>query len=235
MSGPLIGVTTYSNDDGTGYRLPRDYGDAIRRAGGIPVLCTPGEQQLDGLLDRLDGFVLTGGGDIDPQLYGGRMHETIYMLDAERDALEIALARRLAARSLPTLAICRGMQIMNVALGGSLVEHIPDEFGETLLHREPPRGPTRHLVTIAADSRLGQSLNVGDCEVVSWHHQALRRVADRMRVVARAADQVIEAAEVPDHRWLVCVQWHPEMSAARDPIQQRIFQSLVHQAQSQRS
>jgi putative glutamine amidotransferase len=227
---PLIGITTYGCDSDKGFRLPREYADAVRRAGGIPVLCAPGESHVDGLLDRVDGVVLAGGGDIDPVHYAGRAHETIYGTDPERDASELKLVCGLVERRMPTLAICRGMQLVNVALGGSLVEHIPDEFGETIVHRVPPRNPAEHLVRLEPSSKLAMSLGIREFPVVSWHHQAVRRPAACLVVVGSAEDQVIEAAEMPDHPWLICVQWHPELSAQRDQVQQRLFDQFVNAA-----
>ncbi len=227
MPGPLIGLTTYGRDKENQFPLPAEYVEAVRRAGGIPLLIPPGEAQLEPILARLDGLILTGGGDLDPSHYAGANHESIYMVDRERDATELALARRLVELGLPSLCICRGAQVLNVALGGTLIEHLPDEVGEELAHRLPERRPTRHPILLEPDSRLARILGSQEIEAVSWHHQAVRRPAPGLRVVARAPDGAIEALEMPSHPWLLAVQWHPEMTAATDPIQQRLFQALV--------
>ena len=127
---PLIGLTTYHRNGDHKFDLPAEYVDAVRRAGGIPVLVPPGESRWDDVLRRLDAVILTGGGDISPDAYGGRDHPMLYMVDDERDASEISLARRAVDSGLPTLGICRGTQVLNVALGGTLVEHLPDVVGE---------------------------------------------------------------------------------------------------------
>jgi putative glutamine amidotransferase len=197
------------------------------------VLLPPGEPRPLALLARLDGLILAGGGDIDPATYGGRQHETIYMVDADRDRTELALARRAVEASLPTLGICRGSQVLNVALGGSLIEHLPDEVGESVPHRTPDRLPTRHEVAIQAGSRLERILGTPSLTPASWHHQAVRRLAPGLEVVARAPDGVVEAFEMPAHPWLIAVQWHPELRAAEDPAEQRLFEELVHAANKQ--
>jgi len=227
MQRPLIGITTYGRDDDNKFSLPAEYVDSVRRAGGIPLLLPPGEQALDQALSGLDGLILAGGGDLDPELYEGDRHETIYMLDPERDATELELAQQVTRTGKPTLGICRGTQVINVALGGSLIEHLPDEVGETISHRLPPRNPAAHSVAIQAGSQLAAILQSEELESASWHHQALRRVAPGLTVVARASDGTVEAAEMPDHPWLVAVQWHPELTAADDPIQQRLFDAFV--------
>ncbi len=224
---PVIGITTYGRDDNKRFSLPSVYVDAVRRAGGIPVLIPPGEPDLTQLLDLLDGVILSGGGDIDPQLYAGTRHETIYMLDPERDSSEIKLARLLVDQDLPVLGICRGTQILNVALGGTLIEHLPDVVGEEVLHRAPPRLPVSHEVTVAPDSRLAAILRQTNVSPASWHHQAIRQPAPGLQVVASATDGTIEAVEMPSHRWLIAVQWHPEITAATDPEQQRLFDEMV--------
>src|SRR6185295_2598637 len=127
---PLIGITTYGRNADGEFHLPSEYVEAVRRAGGVPVLIPPGEEHLEEVLDRLDGVILSGGGDVDPVHYGGVPHATIDRIDGERDAMEIALTRGLLELDLPTLAICRGAQVLNVALGGSLIEHLPEEVGE---------------------------------------------------------------------------------------------------------
>ena len=149
------------------------------------------------------------------------------MVDAERDRAELALTRRLLQESLPVLGICRGCQMINVALGGTLVVHVPDQFGDNVLHRVPPREPVPHPVSVDAESRLADILGTTQLTPSSWHHQALRDVAEPLRVVARAPDGVVEAVELPEHAWLVAVQWHPELTAAADPVQQRLFAALV--------
>ena len=224
---PLIGLTTYGRSNDNRYALPADYLDAVRRAGGIPVLVAPGEPRWEALLAEVDGFILTGGGDIDPGHYGGRRHETNYGIDLERDALELAIARQVIEARLPTLGICRGAQVLNVAEGGTLIEHIPEEHGESVLHRAPPREPVPHRIRVDQESMLADSLGQPECEATSGHHQSPRQAGRRLKVSATAADGVIEALEMPDHPWLIAVQWHPEITAASDPLQQRLFDALV--------
>jgi len=227
---PLIGITTYGQDEKNNFPLPREYVDAVRRAGGIPLLIPPGEQRTLELLSQLDGFILAGGGDIDPNLYGGGQHETVYMVDAQRDASELELARAVIEAEMPTLAICRGTQLINIALGGTLFLHLPDVVGEEILHRLPPREPVEHLVTVDGNSRLAKIMGETSVATASWHHQAIRDVATDLKVIARAPDGTIEAVEMPDNRWLTAVQWHPELTASRDVHQQRLFDHLVAEA-----
>lgn len=229
---PLIGLTTYGRSAGNRYGLPAEYVDSVRRAGGVPILLAPGEENWGAVLDLVDAFILTGGGDLDPGSYGGRSHATNYGIDLERDTLEIAIARRLIDSELPTLGICRGAQILIVAEGGTLIEHIPDEVGESVLHRAPPREPIAHRVHLTPDSRLMQLLGRAEFESASWHHQAPREIGERFRVAATAPDGIIEAIEMPAHPWLIGVQWHPELTAASDPLQQRLFDELVAAARA---
>lgn len=224
---PIIGITTYARDEQNSVGLPAEYIDAVRRAGGCPVLLPPGEQNIDAVFSRLDGLILAGGGDIDPALYGGEPHDSVYMVDAARDSAEILLARRVIDTGLPTLCICRGTQILNVSLGGTLCVHLPDIVGEIVRHRAPPREPIPHPVSVEPDSRLAKLLGTRNSRPMSWHHQAIRDVAEPLRVVARAADDVIEAVELSDHPWLVAVQWHPELTAGEDEHQQRLFDELI--------
>jgi len=231
---PIIGITTYGRDEKQHFSLPAEYIDAVRRAGGIPVLLPPGEPQLAELLKLLDGVILSGGGDLDPTLYDGLHHETIYTIDPERDATEIALTRELVSLEVPLLGICRGAQVLNVALGGTLIEHLPEVVGDEVSHRASPPGATQHPVTVEPTSRLAEILGQTELAPVSWHHQAVRRPAPGFKVVAQADDGTIEALEMPDHPWLIALQWHPEMTAADDPGQQRIFEALVEAARKRR-
>lgn len=227
MAAPLIGLTTYGEDEELRFPLPREYVDSVRRAGGIPLLIPPGETALDSILGQLSALVLCGGGDIDPAEYGSCGHETIYSVDAERDRSEMAIFLAALERGMPILGICRGMQIMNVALGGTLIEHLPDVVGEAILHRLPPREPTGHDVRAEPGTKLAAILGETELTIASWHHQSVRTLADGFRVVASAADGTIEAIESDDHRWLIGVQWHPELTAANDEVQQRLFNELV--------
>jgi putative glutamine amidotransferase len=235
MTYPLIGITTYGRNEQGAFALPGAYIDAVRRAGGIPLLIPPGEKHLEQVLAQLDGVIFSGGGDLDPAHYNGANHETIYMTDSERDRTELELAQRVAESDVPTLGICRGIQVLNVALGGTLIEHLPDEVGEELAHRLPPRLPSRHLIHIDPGSRLAGILDGDAVDPTSWHHQAIRQAAPSLRVVAHAPDGTVEAIELPNHPWFVGVQWHPEITAAEDAQQQRLFDALVAAARQRRA
>lgn len=230
MTSPLIGITTYGRNEYNAFTLPTEYVDAVRRAGGIPVLIPPGEEQLIALLGRLDGLILSGGPDVDPEHYDGLPHRMVYGIDPERDAMELALARLVATGDQPTLCICRGAQVMNVALGGTLIEHLPDLVGDQVTHRDERNIWAVHAVQVDAASHLGTLLATPQMTSNSWHHQAIRQVANSLSVVATAPDGTIEAVEKRDHRWLIAVQWHPEATAMHDPLQQRLFDALVEAA-----
>ncbi len=224
---PVIGITTYGRDERGRYTLPSEYVAAVQRARAVPVLIPPLPELAQRYLELVDGVILAGGGDMDPTHYGGDAHETLYAIDEARDGLELELARRIVERRQPTLAICRGMQVVNVALGGTLIEHLPAVVGEDVLHRKPPREPTPHPVKVKAGSRLAAIAGVTEFAPMSWHHQAIRATAPGLEVVATAPDGTIEAVELSTHPWLIAVQWHPELTAERDPAQQRLFDALV--------
>jgi putative glutamine amidotransferase len=230
MTRPIIGITTYGQDEHKRYALPKAYVDCVRAAGGVPVLVPPGDPALENLLDGIHGFILAGGGDLDPVLYGGHASDKVYMIDAERDQSELALTRSIVDQQLPCLAICRGIQVVNVALGGTLIEHLPDEVGEAVLHRAPPREPVDHMVRIQDDSRLAALVGQNTIRVASWHHQAIRAPGRGLRVVAQAPDDTIEAVEMPGNPGLMAVQWHPELTAGQDPLQQKLFENLINAA-----
>jgi putative glutamine amidotransferase len=241
---PLIGITTYPPGRDGSFELPQEYVHAVRRAAGEPVLVPPGTADdpvdVDLLLGRLDGIVLAGGGDIDPESYGGPGHETVYALRPERDRDELALARAVLDAAVPTLAICRGLQVVNVALGGSLVVHLPDvvpgpDAGGVLHRLEPEQlrgraNPTPHEIRAEPGSVVAEAMGADTAEPMSWHHQAVDRLGDGLRVVAQAPDGVVEAVELDGTPALLAVQWHPELTAAVDPTQQRLFDVLVRRA-----
>jgi len=232
---PLVGLSAYGLIDGDRYHLPADYVKAVRRAGGCAVLLPPGGDDWREALPLLDALVLTGGGDINPDRYRGTPHETIYNLDDARDASELALAdavldERGEHRGLPTLGICRGAQVLNIAAGGTLFEHLPDHYGDTVAHRAPPREPVPHTVTVDATSKLHAALGSIHFTCQSWHHQALREIPPCFKPVAWAPDGAVEAIESADRRFLLAVQWHPELTAAEDAVQQNLFDALVQAA-----
>ena len=153
MGAPVIGLTTYGRDGSGVFALPADYSEAVVRAGGVPVLL-PTFVDLAEAAARLDGLILTGGGDLDPALYDGAEHPEVYMVDEARDATEVRLARQAVESGLPCLCICRGAQVLNVSLGGTLVAHLPERAGDGLAHRVPPRRPSFHEVRIEPGTRL---------------------------------------------------------------------------------
>ncbi len=227
---PVIGITCYvetvDRAHWQGVRcsvLPQRYVEAVQTAGGIAVLVPPRVDADDDLgsaiLARLDGLVIAGGADVEPSRYGAPAHPSAQSPRPDRDALEIALARSGAARGLPTLGICRGMQVMAVAAGGSLIQHVPDEVGHHE-HAIRPGVYNDHVVRLVAGTRLAGLLGP-EVVVPSSHHQAVA-THPGYRVAARADDGLLEAMEDPDAAFRVAVQWHPE--AGSDP---RLFDALV--------
>jgi putative glutamine amidotransferase len=226
---PIIGITTYSRNEAGEFNLPGAYVDAVQLSGGVPLLIPPNQTDPTPLLDVLDGVIFSGGGDIDPSHYGGEHHPTIYLVDGDRDEFELKLAKQLLSAEIPVLGICRGMQVLNVATGGTLITHVPDVFGEHVTHRfDHPRRPTQHDVQIAPDSRLATILGT-ESTVVSWHHQAVKTIDPNWQVMAQAEDGLVEAMEFKAHPWMMAVQWHPEMSPL-DSEQIRLFKALVEAA-----
>ncbi len=230
MSAPRIAITTYGKNEDEKFTLQAKYVDAVRRAGGLPYLLAPGETRLAEWLEIVDGIVLTGGPDVDPLAYGGETHATIYGVDRVRDESDLALVNRIVESKTPALCICRGAQVLNVGLGGTLIGHLPDEVGESVLHRGPNREYVPHPVHVAGGTRLSRILGQREVSPASSHHQAIREVGRGLAAVAKAPDGTIEAVEMPDHPWLVAVQWHPEHTAHEDPVQQRLFDALVEAA-----
>jgi putative glutamine amidotransferase len=210
---------------------------ALERAGAAPVVIGPRELDDDrahALLARLDGLLLLGGPDVDPTLYGGGTHPTITGTDADDDRFEIALTRAALADGVPMLAICRGIQVLNVALGGTLVAHLPEIDGVGA-HGRPgmPNGAAVTKVTLEPGSLLASTMGAEVVTCSCHHHQALDRLGEAVRVTARSDDGVIEGVEV-DGRWALAVQWHPEDTAGDDPAQQRLFDTLVSEARTRR-
>lgn len=223
---PIIGITTYGRKKDDNYYLPGAYLDAVRTAGGFPILLSPGEKNVGRIQGLVDGLIFAGGGDIEPTIYGGNSHSTIVECDPDRDEFELALAKEVLQNSTPTLGICRGSQLLNVAIGGKLIENIPDEIGDSILHRLNDGKPSEHQVQIEPGSRLAEIMGSNEVNVKSQHHQGMRTVPEVWRVSARAPDGVIEALEHKTHPWMLAVLWHPEMSP-EDPHHQGIFEALV--------
>lgn len=232
---PIIGITTHSRNDNGEYLLPGTYVDAVQAAGGTPILLPPNQPHPEALLNVLDGLVLSGGGDINPDLYEGLPHHSIYGTDEDRDTFEFALTQVALKSTIPVLGICRGMQMLTVASGGSLVAHVPEVYGDRIPHRlDHPRRPIPHEVFLTPESRLAEILGTEALSIVSWHHQAARSVPLGWRLAAQAADGVIEALEHLQHPWMMALQWHPEMSADH-PAHQRLFKSFVMAARGELS
>ncbi len=231
---PLIGLTTYGPEgDPESVSLPINYGEAVAAAGGNAVLLAPYPIPADEVLDALDAVIFAGGGDITPTQHGADPHPTLYGMVERRDAFELELARRAFDRpGLPILGICRGMQILNVALGGDLDLHLPDARGEKVLHRLPFRKPTLHTVRLVAGTLLDEIYACAEFPVCSWHHQGIRTLGRGLQAAAHAADDLIEAFVHDSHPFAVGLQWHPELQIEQYPLQRKIFEALVERARS---
>lgn len=214
--------------------LQATYPDAVTRAGGLAVLLAPAEidrDAADAILDEVEGLVVTGGDDVDPRRYGEEPHESVTHVDELQDHFEAALLDAALARSMPVLCICRGTQLLNIERGGSLFQHIVGMPG-IAAHGIPfGGGGTLNDVTVDGDSTLAAVLGATTARGECHHHQAIDRLGEGVRVVARAADGTVEGIELTSHDgWLVAVQWHPEDTAGTDPQQQLLFDELVRQA-----
>jgi putative glutamine amidotransferase len=231
---PVIGITTYAQEASWGaWRLPAaliplDYVDAIECAGGRPLLIPPSGEGVEETLDVLDGVVFSGGADVDPALYGAEPHPETDEPQSRRDAGELALLSAALERDMPTLAVCRGFQLLNVVRGGDLVQHIPERLGHDE-HKQVPGVFSEHPVEVKAGTRLGSVVG-SRSTVTSHHHQSPGRVGEGLVETAWADDGTLEAVEDPSQRFALGVQWHPE--AGNDDL---LFEALVQEARAYRS
>ena len=234
---PVIGITTRPRVVPTpgGERgidsVQHTYRDSVAHAGGIPLPLAPvGADDIPTLLARVDGVVLTGGGDVDPETYGGPHHSSMYGIDRTRDDFEIAITRQAALQRLPLLAICRGMQVVNVALGGTLIADIPTETGG-VGHSSPAGDPfvAEQRVFLEPGCSIAAAIGSDEVLVNSLHHQAVRIIAPGLRVVGHSDDGIVECLEAEDGSWpLLAVQWHPEyLAEAGDAASKALFAALV--------
>lgn len=230
---PFIGINadhvTAGKHSGAHARLNTGYFDAILAAGGLPVIIPPigKDADFDAFLDRVDGVVLSGGLDLDPKRVGLPSHPSVVPMSERREASDRMLVRRLIDRSMPVLAIAVGMQQLNVACGGSLYLHLPEDLPRGLPHRDTSGGPHRHAVVIEPNTRVDEIYGGGEIRVNSSHHQAVCQVGAGLRVSAQAPDGVIEAIEAVDPNWFcVGVQWHPESESA-SALDMQLFECFV--------
>ena len=241
MSRPTIGITPtlvqaqWSVWDRPASLLPHEYRGAIQRAGGLALVVPPDpelERSPDQILDLLDGLLLSGGNDIDPACYGADPHPETGVPVPERDRMEVALVRRAVERDMPVLGICRGMQVINVAFGGTLLQHLPDEVGHGH-HRLNPGtfDGSEHDVRLDPGSLAAQAAGEELHKIKSHHHQGVAMVAPELRVTGRSTlDDLPEAVEAPDRTFVLGVQWHPEVDG-----DSRVIGTFVEQARSYRS
>jgi putative glutamine amidotransferase len=245
---PLIGVPCFADRDlaeghSPRYAHNRAYVECLWRAGGAVVLIPPATDPdlLRPIYESLDGLLLSGGGDIQPHLYRQDVQAQLVWVDPERDVTELEMNRWALEDGLPVLAICRGLQVLNVACGGTLIQDIPTQWPGALAHRpagEQPRWQPQHEVQLVPGSRLarimGATRPVLGARVNSFHHQAAAVVPAALRVAAQAPDGVVEAIESPDRAFVLGVQWHPEEMAGHDAAQQTLFAAFVEACRTKR-
>lgn len=228
---PVIGLTTYLERAKQGVWdvrasfLPEQYLEGVTASGGAAVLLPPQarpDAAVEVVLDGLDGLVLTGGLDVQPELYGAERHPLTDPARPDRDAWELALLRGARKRGMPVFGICRGLQLINVALGGTLHQHLPEALG-TERYRIGGGVFAENTVLVEGGTRLAGLVGAGGLTVHSYHHQGVDRVGDGLVVTARTDDGLVQAFETPDASYLVAVQWHPEENSA----DRRLFAGLV--------
>jgi gamma-glutamyl-gamma-aminobutyrate hydrolase PuuD len=231
---PVVGITAGAEQacwgvwEAPAVLIPRAYVEAVERAGGRALVVPPSLDAIEETLDVLDGLVLSGGSDVEPALYGSEPHPETAGTRPDRDRAELALVQAALARDLPLLAVCRGSQLLNVALGGDLVQHVPDDVGHDG-HKETPGAFSTHGVDIVQGTRLHTLLG-RRAEVKSHHHQGYGRLGHGLLAAARAGDGTIEALEEPGRQFALGVLWHPE--EAEDGT---LFRALVEEAVAYRA
>jgi gamma-glutamyl-gamma-aminobutyrate hydrolase PuuD len=225
---PIVGITTYLTRAAWGAwdmdtaLVPASYVRAVIRAGGVPLLVPPGAP-VEETLAVVDALVFSGGSDLDPDLYGADAHPETAGVVRERDEFELVLMRAALERDVPLLAICRGSQVLNVARGGGIEQHVPDRVGHEL-HRETPGVFSSHPVSVISETRLASILG-GTADVKSHHHQGFGELGSGLREAARAEDGTLEALEDPERHFAVGVLWHPE-----EGEDLALFEALVAEA-----
>jgi putative glutamine amidotransferase len=235
---PLIGVTTSITIGQTPERayVNSAYLHAVQHAGGVPVPLPPqlSAGALERLVKALGGLLLTGGGDVDPATFGEAPHSTVYEVAPARDALECSAVRLVLDRQLPILAVCRGIQVLNVALGGTLYQDVDTDPGTEILHSQTePRDQPTHKVKVKPGSRLAEALGVDEIEVNSMHHQVVKDLGAGLEPVAWAPDLLVEGIEMADSsRFVVGVQWHPEELRAHSDPARRLFAAFIGAARA---
>jgi len=233
-----VGITTSITVGQTPERayVNSAYLHAVQQAGGVPVLLPPqlSTSSLERLVRDLDALLLTGGGDMDPACFGEAPHPTLYDVAPSRDALETAATHMALERRTPLLAICRGIQVLNVALGGSLHQDVGTDPGTEIQHsQKEARDQTTHKVTVTPESRLAGILGADDVEVNSFHHQVIKALGRGLTAVAWAPDHLIEGVELADDsRFVLGVQWHPEHLVDVSEPARRLFAALIAAARS---
>lgn len=230
MKKPLIGITSNLNE-GELVTLGQDNVSSIIQANGVPLIL-PSISDMDAIrrmAEAIDGLLVTGGGDVDPTQFGEEPHPKLGEVSPERDYFEINLIREVLKKDKPVLAICRGMQIVNVVMGGDLYQDIYAQSGAQLQHQQKaPRWHTSHFIDVDKDGLLYKIVGETKIKVNSYHHQAIRRVAEGFHVSAKASDGIIEAIESKEHRFVLGVQWHPEnITKKGDVYSQNIFKAFV--------
>jgi putative glutamine amidotransferase len=224
---PLVGITSDYQPDKANYFLTEAYVQAIASCGGIPVILPPIEDgSPQTVLAPLDALVISGGDfDLDPELYGESRHPRLGSLNPRRTNYELQLLQAALARDLPLLGICGGLQLLNVAFGGSLYQHLPAQLGSQIEHEQDD--VLAHAVSIEPQSILYSILQTPRVMVNSTHHQAINRLGRGLKPVAWAPDGVIEAVEEPNHHFVLGVQWHPESLIGQRPVWKGLFERLM--------
>jgi putative glutamine amidotransferase len=225
---PLIATTTTSYADPE-HRTPQimlgsPYLTALERMGGTPLLVTPAhdDASIGRILGLADGLVLTGGEDVDPSFYGQEPHPKLSTVNRERDVMELAALRIALKRQMPVLAICRGHQLLNVAMGGTLFQDLPTDRAKGVLHeQDAPINKRWHSAKLEEDSQLARICGATELFINSFHHQGIDQLAPGLRAVAWAEDGLVEGVEALEHPWVLGVQWHPERSEAETPGDRR--------------